>query len=52
MNDHKKGLVLTAIGGLALSFDVPLVRLGHGEMWSTVALRSTATFAEIGRANV
>ncbi|WP_105437342.1 DMT family transporter [Neorhizobium sp. T25_13] len=45
MNDHKKGLVLTAIGGLALSFDVPLVRLGHGEMWSTVALRSTATFA-------
>ncbi len=45
MNDHKKGLVLTSIGGLALSFDVPLVRLGQGEMWSTVAVRSTATFA-------
>lgn len=45
MNDHTKGLVLTSIGGLALSFDVPLVRLGQGEMWSTVAVRSTATFA-------
>ncbi len=45
MNDHTKGLVLTSIGGLALSFDVPLVRLGQGEMWSTVAVRSTATLA-------
>lgn len=45
MNDHKKGLVLTTIGGLALSFDVPLVRLGHGELWSTIALRSAVTFA-------
>lgn len=45
MNDHKKGLVLTTIGGLALSFDVPLVRLGHGELWSTIALRSVTTFA-------
>ncbi len=43
MNDHKKGLVLTTIGGLALSFDVPLVRLGQGELWSTIALRSTTT---------
>jgi drug/metabolite transporter (DMT)-like permease len=45
MNDHRKGLVLTAIGGLALSFDVPLVRLGQGELWSTIALRSIVTFA-------
>lgn len=44
MNSHKKGLVLTTIGGLALSFDVPLVRLGHGELWSTILLRSVITF--------
>ncbi|MCJ8519239.1 drug/metabolite transporter (DMT)-like permease [Pseudorhizobium tarimense] len=43
MNDHKKGLVLTAIGGLALSFDVPLVKLGQGELWSVIALRSIFT---------
>ena len=43
MNEHKKGLVLTTIGGLALSFDVPLVKLGHGELWSVIALRSLFT---------
>ncbi len=45
MNDHKKGLALTTIGGLALSFDVPLVKLGQGEAWSVIALRSATTFA-------
>jgi drug/metabolite transporter (DMT)-like permease len=45
MNTHAKGFLLTTTGGLALSFDVPLVRLGHGEMWSTIALRSMTTFA-------
>jgi drug/metabolite transporter (DMT)-like permease len=44
MDNHRKGLALTTIGGLALSFDVPLVRLGHGELWSTIFLRSTTTF--------
>jgi drug/metabolite transporter (DMT)-like permease len=44
MNDHRKGVVLTTIGGLALSFDVPLVRLGQGELWSTIGLRSATTF--------
>ncbi|HEV7436958.1 MAG TPA: EamA family transporter, partial [Pseudorhizobium sp.] len=43
MNDHKKGLVLTSIGGLALSFDVPLVKLGQGDLWSVIALRSVFT---------
>lgn len=45
MNDHRKGLVLATIGGLALSFDVPLVKLGEGELWSVIALRSAVTFA-------
>lgn len=44
MNMHRKGLALTTIGGLALSFDVPLVRLGHGDLWSTVLARSVMTF--------
>ncbi|MCL6706761.1 DMT family transporter [Pseudomonas sp. R2.Fl] len=38
------GLAMTAFGGLILSFDVPLVRLGHGEAWSVIALRSISTF--------
>lgn len=45
MNDHQKGLALTTLGGLALSFDVPLVKLGEGEVWSVIALRSVMTFA-------
>ncbi len=44
MNNHKKGLVLTTIGGLALSFDVPLVKLGQGDVWSVIATRSIVTF--------
>ena len=45
MTPHSKGLVLTTIGGLALSFDVPLVKLGQGDAWSVIALRSIVTFA-------
>lgn len=44
MNNHRKGLALTTAGGLALSFDVPLVRLGSGDVWSTIGLRSIVTF--------
>ncbi|SOC39650.1 EamA domain-containing membrane protein RarD [Rhizobium subbaraonis] len=41
---HRKGLMITAIGGLALSFDIPLIRSAHGEVWSVLAVRSIATF--------
>ncbi|WP_064682148.1 DMT family transporter [Rhizobium bangladeshense] len=40
---HRKGLLLTAIGGLALSMDIPLVRLGDGDIWSVLGIRSAAT---------
>ena len=43
LSDHRKGLLLTAIGGLALSMDIPLVRLAHGEMWSLLGVRSIVT---------
>ncbi len=45
MNNHRRGLIITITGGVALSFDVPLVRLGGGELWQTLALRSLCTFA-------
>jgi drug/metabolite transporter (DMT)-like permease len=44
MSNHRKGLLLATVGGLALSFDVPLVRLGGGELWQTLAMRSLSTF--------
>ncbi|MBB3919624.1 DMT family transporter [Rhizobium fabae] len=43
LSDHRKGLLLTAIGGLALSVDIPLTRLADGELWSILAARSIAT---------
>lgn len=43
LSDHRKGLLLTAIGGLALSMDIPLVRLGDGDVWSILGVRSAAT---------
>jgi len=45
LSDHRKGLLLTAIGGLALSMDIPLVRLAHGDMWSILGARSVTTVA-------
>ncbi len=48
MSAHSKqtrGLLLSAIGGLALTFDIPLIRLAEGEAWSILAVRSFVTFA-------
>lgn len=44
LSDHGKGLLLTTIGGLALSMDIPLIRLSHGEVWSILGLRNIITF--------
>lgn len=44
MSSHAKGLLLTAIGGLALTVDIPLIRLAEGEPWSVLLLRTGATF--------
>ncbi|MDP3895724.1 MAG: DMT family transporter, partial [Mesorhizobium sp.] len=38
-------LLITAIGGLALTVDIPLIRLSGGDAWSILLLRSTVTFA-------
>src|SRR6478752_3853043 len=43
LSDHHKGLLLTSVGGLALSVDIPLIRLSSGEVWSILAVRSLMT---------
>ncbi len=42
--DHARGLLLTAIGGLALTADIPLIKLSGGDVWSVLMLRSGTTF--------
>ncbi|MFP1633111.1 DMT family transporter [Zhengella sp. ZM62] len=41
--DHVKGLAITGLGGMLLTFDIPLLRLGNGESWSVIFLRSTCS---------
>lgn len=43
-SDHTKGLLLTAIGGLVLTVDIPLIKLAGGDAWSILLLRSGTTF--------
>lgn len=40
---HSKGLAITAIGGMALTVDIPLIRLADGEQWSILMVRSGTT---------
>ncbi|PSJ63890.1 DMT family transporter [Pseudaminobacter soli (ex Li et al. 2025)] len=42
-NNHVKGLVLTALGGLTLTVDIPLIRLAGGDNWTILFLRSGTT---------
>lgn len=42
--DHRKGLLITAIGGLMLTVDIPLIRLSQSDAWSVLALRGTLSF--------
>lgn len=42
-NKHAKGLALTAIGGMALTVDIPLIRLADGDHWPVLMVRSALT---------
>ena len=42
--NHTKGLLLTAIGGLTLTVDIPLIRLANGDAWTILMLRTGTTF--------
>ncbi|MBM6583482.1 DMT family transporter [Microvirga sp. BT689] len=44
-SNHVKGLVITALGGIALTVDIPLIRLSNGDPWSILMLRSGTTVA-------
>ena len=41
--NHAKGLLITAIGGLVLTVDIPLIRLAGGDAWSILMLRTGTT---------
>jgi drug/metabolite transporter (DMT)-like permease len=43
--NHRTGQLITGFGGLALSLDIPLVRLANGDSWSILLLRCAATLA-------
>lgn len=43
-SNHAKGLLITGIGGLALTVDIPLIRLANGDPWTILFLRGIATF--------
>lgn len=43
-DNYARGLTLTAIGGFALTADIPLIKLANGEPWSILMLRGAATF--------
>jgi len=42
-HDHSKGLFIAALGGMALTVDIPLIRLADGQPWSILMLRSGTT---------
>ena len=42
---HAKGLAITAIGGMTLTVDIPLIRLAEGDPWPILMLRTGTTFA-------
>ena len=43
-DNYARGLLLTATGGLALTADIPLIKLADGEPWSILMLRGATTF--------
>ena len=40
---HATGLLITAIGGMTLTVDIPLIRLANGEPWSILLTRTGTT---------
>ena len=44
MSNHTRGLLITALGGLVLTIDIPLIKLANGSSWSVLMLRSGITF--------
>jgi drug/metabolite transporter (DMT)-like permease len=47
-HDHRKGIALTAAGGLLLTFDTPLLRLVDGDTWTVMFWRGLLMFVILG----
>ena len=45
LSPHSSGVIITFLGGLALSFDIPVLRLADGNVWTMLFLRSALTVA-------
>lgn len=45
LSPHARGVLITFLGGLALSFDIPVLRLADGNIWSVLFMRSALTVA-------
>ncbi|MEL6436273.1 MAG: DMT family transporter, partial [Pseudomonadota bacterium] len=45
MNDHAKGLLITFIGGMILTIDIPMIIAGAGDVWSVLLVRSGCSVA-------
>lgn len=45
LSPHMKGVLITFLGGLALSFDIPVLRLADGNVWTMLFVRSILTVA-------
>ncbi|WP_137158249.1 DMT family transporter [Rhizobium sp. FKL33] len=43
LTPHAKGVIITFLGGLALSFDIPILRLAEGGVWALLFVRSILT---------
>lgn len=44
MTPHQKGLLLTGFGGFVLTFDIPVLRLANGDIWSVQFVRYALGF--------
>jgi drug/metabolite transporter (DMT)-like permease len=44
MTPYQKGLLITCFGGLVLTIDIPMIRLGGGDVWSAQITRSSLSF--------
>jgi drug/metabolite transporter (DMT)-like permease len=43
LTPHAKGVLITFLGGMALSFDIPILRLSEGGVWALLFVRSILT---------
>ena len=48
LHEHRNGLLITGIGGLLFTWDIPLLRLAGADQWTMITTRGVFMFAAIG----